>query len=470
MARPDLNTMSNEPAKARALTPKDSVRDGAKASIPIRRRSAQRAFAGLLFFALTAALFAQQPGSSSSQADLRFVVYFSRHGVRSPTGKAAAYNTYSSAPWPAWPVPPGYLTPHGYHLMELFGTYDRLELSRDGLLSASGCEDSRNVSIYADSDQRTQETGKALAAGLFPRCPPPVHFFPEGTIDPLFHRTAEQMAAAAPIAVASIAGRIGGSTGAVTEAYRGTIEELDHILSTCGNPAPAAAARTSLFSVPATVQPGEGDHLAEIKGPLYTASTLSENLLLAYTEGKPTSEVGWGCVDGTGIRRLIGLHTAATEYTQRSPVIAAAQASNLLDHIRRALAQAATQKAVPGSPSRVSDRALFLVGHDTNILNMAALLHLNWIADGRRDDTAPGGALAFELWQDRRSKAFTVRVFYTVQTLEQMRDGTPLTLQSPPQRVALFIPGCSQADLACTWKAFDDLLRQAADPRFIDRN
>lgn len=71
--------------------------------------------------------------------------------------------------------------------MELFGTYDRIELAKEGLLSESGCKDASNVTFYADSDQRTQETGKALAAGLFPGCSIPVQSLTEGTNDPLFH-------------------------------------------------------------------------------------------------------------------------------------------------------------------------------------------------------------------------------------------------------------------------------------------
>ena len=35
----------------------------------------------------------------------------------------------------------------------------------------------------------------------------------------------------------------------------------------------------------------------------------------------------------------------------------------------------------------MDDRALFLIGHDTNLSNIAGLLNLTWIFDGRRDDT-----------------------------------------------------------------------------------
>jgi 4-phytase/acid phosphatase len=138
-------------------------------------------------------------------------VYVSRHGVRSPTGKPELYNTYSNAAWPTWEVAPGYLTAHGYRLMELFGAYDRLKLASQGLLSSTGCEDAAHVTIYADSDQRTRETGKALAAGLFPGCTLAVKALPEGEADPLFHTIHAGVAQPdSALATAAISGRIGG--------------------------------------------------------------------------------------------------------------------------------------------------------------------------------------------------------------------------------------------------------------------
>jgi 4-phytase/acid phosphatase len=412
---------------------------------------------------------AQAPATPTNTAggQLRFVAYLSRHGVRSPTGNSAQYNAYSAAPWPKWSVQPGYLTAHGYQLMQIFGAYDRLQLSGEGLLSAAGCDDAARVTIYADSDQRTRETGRALAAGLFPGCAPEVGGLPEGTPDALFHPLAAHTNSVDPaLAVAAIAGRIGGNPNNPTEAYRAQLTELDRILAQCGDPAApeanrhsSAANRLSLLELPAKLTPGSEDHLAELRGPLSTASTLTENLLLEYTEGMGASNVGWGCVSGTNLRSLLELHTAASEFAQRPRPIAQAQASSLLHQILLSLSQAATGKRQAGAIGRVSDSALFLIGHDTNIASIAGLLGLEWIADGRRDDTPPGGALVFELWQPAAGEDF-VRVYYTTQTLEQMRSATVLTSQNPPVRVPVFVPVCSRADFTCSLPDFEQALRR----------
>lgn len=385
---------------------------------------------------------------ATPDAALRYVIVLSRHGVRSPTGKAAQYGAYSAATWPQWPVAPGDLTPHGFQLMQKMGSDYRAQFAAAGLFAVNGCADAARVTFYADSDQRTRETGKALAQGLLPGCSISVAALPEDTSDTLFHPRPNSNDAA--LATAAISGRIAADPAHLTQAYRSQIVLLDHILATCGTP--ATTHRTSLFDVPAKLDTGSGDHLAELRGPLYIASTLSENLLLEYTEGMP--DPGWGCVHHDELETLMQLHTAAVDFTQRTPVIARAQAANLLDTISRSMEQAATGKPVAGAKGAPADLALFLIGHDTNIENIAGALNLTWIIDGRRDDTPPGGALIFELWQERSTQQYSVRVFYTAQTIDQMRAGTPLTSERPPQRVALFVPGCSRINMACSLPDF----------------
>lgn len=128
----------------------------------------------------------------------------------------------------------------------------------------------------------------------------------------------------------------------------------------------------------------------------------------------------------------------------------------------------ATSKHVNGALGQPADQALFLIGHYTNLTTIGGLLGLTWIADGRRDDTPPGGALEFELWKDRKSGEFSVTTYFTVQTLEQMRSSAELTLSSTIQRVPVFLPECSRKDFSCSWSAFQQPLHDASDPQHAD--
>lgn len=400
-----------------------------------------------------------QAASSAPGSKLDYVLIFSRHGVRSPTGKAAQYDRYSKAAWPKWTTAPGELTPHGYTLMKLLGTYDHALLAQEGLFAAQGCEDAARISVHADSDQRTRETARALDEGMFPGCTVTVTSKPEGTNDPLFH-VKDTTAAQAELAAAAVLGRIGNDPAAIASAYHAPLAEFDDLLARCGEADPAHT-RTSLFDVPSSVNASSGDHLADVKGPLSTASTLTENLLLEYTEGLDTQQVGWGCVNAAQVRTLIDLHTAASDIALRTPAVAGPFSAALLQVIAASIEQAAQGQAVAGAEGRPGDKMLLLIGHDTNLSTMAGALGIDWILDGRRDDTPPGSALIFELRTDNAGRR-TVQVFFSAQTLEQMRNATALTLSSPPPRVPVFLPGCSGADGACELNAFVKLLSDHA--------
>jgi 4-phytase / acid phosphatase len=402
-------------------------------------------------------------------ADLQLVVVLSRHGVRSPLTSQADLDKFSAAPWPKWDVAPGIQTAHGNQLIRIMGAWDRSYWSEDGLFTPTGCEDARRVTIVADTDQRTRETGNALAEGIFPGCGIEIHSRPDGTVDPLFRPLISGLFHPdSELAAAAIEGRIGGDPKNLTEAYRPQLAALDRVLAGCGK-LPLNPKRTSIFDIPAFLKPGSGDAMISASSPLATASTFAENLLLEYTQGMSDADTGWGCLDGATLRYLMQLDTAAWDYSARTPTLARMNASNLLDHIEKTMEQSASGKPVAGALGKTGDNLVILVGHDSNIAAVAGALRIDWVLDGRIDDTPPGGALVFELWRSHSDGNYFVRLYYRAQTLEQMRQAQPLTPANPPTIAPVFVPGCSGPDLSCSWDKFSEAMHQAIDPAFVQQ-
>lgn len=94
---------------------------------------------------------------------------------------------------------------------------------------------------------------------------------------------------------------------------------------------------------------------------------------------------------------------------------------------------------------------------------MAGTLRLHWIVDGLYDGTPPGGALLFELWHSE-SDGYKVRLYYTAQTLDQMRKAQKLTAANPAERAPVFVPGCSGSDMACSLADFSRVVSQSINP------
>ncbi len=393
---------------------------------------------------------------------LKLVVVVSRHGVRPPTWSEERLNRYSAIPWPQWPVAPGYLTQHGFDLVEQFGRYDRAEFVQEGLLAAEGCGDAAAVTIRADTDERTMESGRALATGLFPECAPEVHSLVAGERDPLF--SPDDGGGKAGTSDAALAAAMERVTNRPAEAE--LLAEMQRVLSGCDLRAackPAHAPEVQLLDGASDAHGGQGDPMAEARGSLPQASSFAEDFLLEYAEGMPLSSVGWGRLNEAQVRRLIELHTVYFNLRYRTPALARAQGSAMLWLIATTLQQGAEGRAVEGAIGKPGDKLVVLMGHDTNLANVAALLGLHWNLDGRRDDTPPGMEMAFALWQTRGGK-YVVRLSVTTQTLDQMRMSLPLNVEGPPARQALRMSGCPVEDEGCGWEAFQRLVQTAVGP------
>jgi 4-phytase/acid phosphatase len=233
-----------------------------------------------------------QPAAKAND-ELQYTVIVSRHGVRTPTAAPAALAQYSAEPWPEWGAPPGYLTARGRDLMKIFGAFYRSYLEDRQTLRGSGCSDAGRVYFWADNEQRTLETARGLAEGMFPGCQTSIHSLPEDEADPLFQGlTSKAGDAGRATATAAVLGSIGGHPEDLMDLYRNEFQELNRVLTGCATPEKCAEGAWLRPAI--RVGPGRGDNLVDITGPLRTASTLTENLLLEYTQGIDGEGSGMG--------------------------------------------------------------------------------------------------------------------------------------------------------------------------------
>jgi 4-phytase/acid phosphatase len=349
--------------------------------------------------------------------------------------------------------------------MLLMGAYYREWLLRDHLLHRQGCADASRVYVYADTDQRTLETGGALAETLLPGCTVEVHSQPSGSKDPLFDPLETGLAKPDwEIAGQAVREQLSDPSGRFRDLHRAAFGTLESVLAGGGSTPQKRIDPPNEINVSVN---GKGIQLNE---PWNVASTLGEDLLLEYTEGMQGKDLGWGRLDAGALFRILELHAAYADLMRRTSYLARARGSNLLYHVLQSMKQAAAGKATTGALDSPGNAVLILCGHDTNLSNLSGMLGLSWRLPGYQpDDTPPGGALVFSIWQEPGAADYFVYARYLAQTLEQMKDATPLSLSAPPTEEDLSIPSCESANATsgCSGDIFAKVIERAIDRRFV---
>jgi 4-phytase/acid phosphatase len=416
---------------------------------------------GALRVATSVALFAawlpaQAVQAQPPQQTLQYMVVLSRHGLRTPLWIPEQADQYAAQPWPKWDVPLGNLTARGKTQMQIVGAYDRDYLQQTGLLTQRGCMEASRFYFHSDAMERDIESARALARGMLPNCEVPIHGLPEGQPDPLFKpREAGVGHYDAAIADAELLVRLGGNAKELLKTLRPGVESVEEILLGCKPNATCPAAGSKVKRLP--IEPVE---------EVVSAVKAVDSFLMEYQGALDSKDVGWGRVDTSKLGELRKFKAEADDLGLTS-YAARATSSNLLDHLLLSLQQAQSGKGIPGALGQPGDKALFVLGHDTDIQRIARLLNLSWALNGNvPHETPPGCALIFELWGDSSGKQ-TVRVYFQTATMEQIRNLTPLTLKNPPERMSLTIPACATS--GGTWNCFQHAVESAIDPAFVAR-
>lgn len=383
--------------------------------------------------ALPQAAFAQ-PAAPAKGYSLDRVVLVMRHGVRPPTKPQVIDKGLTEREWPKWDVPYGHLTTHGTQAVARLGAFDGQTYA--GLL-ADACNEGKvaTVRVIADTDQRTLATGDAWAGAAVTGCKLPVENAGDGKVDLRFSpfETDQKLDAAVALKSAQDALPKGGLAG-LDAANRARLDVASAILA-------CTKADCKLSGMP--TQFDQSGVRLKISGGIDSASTVSQVLMLEYADGKPMNEVGWGLVDKARILDLLTFHALEFQLVARPRAIAEFGARPLLAEVRRGLF--ATDTA----------RVTVLVGHDSNLAYVGGALGLHWIGgDFPQDDPPPGGAIIFELWKNKAG-AQKVVVRFRAQTLDEIRNLTPLTAGA----LTTLKPAACGGRPVCDGAAFDKALK-----------
>lgn len=418
----------------------------------------------LLLAACCVVTAAAQSATAQSSGDLQAVIVLMRHGVRTPIESETRSGLYNAQAWPAWPTEPGVLTPHGAEALHLLGQFYRTRYT--SLLESNACEHP-GIFVEANTTQRTIASAKAMLTGLSPQCNVEVHSLKD-LYNPLFSPSNSPAVDRQRIVDATM-GRMGNQPAWFDHAFTRQLEKLHRILTECSGPGcnrsvPDFRNAQLPKSNPAVTDDPRAQSIATL------GADFSENFLLQYTEGMPMSQVGWGRVSRADLDDLMQMNTQYHDFMLRPPYEAQVGASYLAAHLRDTILSAASGKPTPKELGTPADRFILLDGHDSNLSWLGGLLRLDWLLpDQTFNATPPGSALVFEVRRNRTNGNATVQVLFISQTLDQIRNLTPLTGSEQPSVAPVFIPGCSgpAPDYACPVDEFSRIVDANIDSRLL---
>jgi len=464
------------------------------AALRVFQTGSKAILASLLFaVAMEGPVLAQTTNAADDGTVLKQIIIFGRHSIRSATSGTNSLNGCSANPSPGFTwVPVGYLTPHGRRAARLMGTYFHEYLLHEGLLTGDTNTDLAHSYFRANVIERSYITAAEFGAKLIPGANIPVHtynptnpYIADPVIDPLMAGVATVDPARA---LAEIQGVFGSGTN-LSSAYSSELSLISKVLYPPGThplyPGTTPTNNAPLGSFDPTTQP----ILLTTNAPQYStnstnyyftgevigmgglSSTIStaDPFVMQYAVGFPTNEVAWGRLTLDELSQQTRLVTLQFDICMRQPYLARVQSSSAASHILRSMLQITGGVPLDGAFGTNQPQVLVIISSDAYLAGLAGLLHMHWLLPGYQPDFCPpGGALVFELRQVTATGRYLVRVFYTAQTFDQLRNLTTLSLGVPPATQQLLVPGgSSTTNLDVDFTTFTNLMNAAIGMEYV---
>ena len=385
----------------------------------------------LLCFALTGVSVLAETAHPGYSLDR--VMILSRHNIRSLlSGSGSLLGEITPHKWVEWTSDPSELSLRGAILETLMGQYFRLWLEDEGFIPENWRPAEGEVRFYANAKQRTLATARYFSAGFLPVAEAPVEYHGEyDTMDPVFTPKltffSDEYARDAHEQILEMGGAAG-----LKEIHAGQLDAI-RLLMDVTDMEESTAYQSGLYGNLLEDENSvvlEADREPGMKGPLKTATSVADALILQYYEEADAEKAAFGHrLTDEEWRQIHGIVNAYSETLFSAPMICVNAAHPLLKEIRSEL-------------TREGRKFTFLCGHDSNVASVLAALGVEeyLLPETTEPKTPIGVKLVFERWLSEEGKAFYV-VSLVYQSTEQLREASQLTLTQPPMKVPVRFSG-----------------------------
>lgn len=399
-----------------------------------------------ILFVLAVLLIVIETGCCN-RARLEQVTIVSRHGVRVPLEKYMADldNIISEeSTWPTWPVEGGHLSLRGSVLEYMAGEYYRNYFKDNGLRLTPGA-----VYFCASPKQRTVETSRAFAAGLFPGQKIAVEFrgsrefnYPDPEFLPLLNMQAS-LGTFDTLAFQAEARR---EMDAIADSFdiSEDLRFLEEVIGLSGSRFAAATHKKHFdedlkgFDIFFTKNGAPREPAFRSTSDFNVANRASDALILQYYEQDDSvlgNEAGNPRLKDLSIedwKRLARIKDVYGEILFTAPIVAVNVSHDMLGKVRGLLASG-------------GKKLNFLCTHDSMMDALLTALQATHepLPNTIEARTPIGFKIVLEKWKDKGRHY--IRPYLAYYSTEQLRAGNPADLQGPPVKVMLSFKGLTLA-------------------------